>query len=163
MANQESLSDRSIFVLRQTIDYFDNCWKTLTTWQPHDRISIFERLRIPYWSPRRPDPAVDADNPHLQQAARGPVGTGRDVPFHLTTRSDTGGAGPLQDRMRRFLEEQGYAFVRVLGAGSQGTAALFEHAGQRVVVKWTMEPPAMVAEMWAMRKMVGARHIVQVR
>ncbi|KKY35551.1 putative serine threonine protein kinase [Diaporthe ampelina] len=158
MANRQSLSDRSIFVLRQTIDYFDNFWKTLTEWQPHDRVSIFQRLRIPYWSPARPDPALLGGDQRQQQQQ---AGQGRNVPFHVGTRSDTGGASALQDQMRRFFESQGYTFVKVLGAGSQGTAVLFEHAGQKVVVKWSTELPAMATEMWAMRKMVGARHIVQ--
>lgn len=155
MANRQSLSDRSIFVLQQTIDYFDNYWRTLTEWPAQERIPVFQRLRIPYWSPARPDPALNAQGP------AGPVGRGRNVPFAQATRSDTGGDTD-QGRMRRFFEDMGYTFVKVLGAGSQGVAALLEFAGQRLVMKWSQELPALATEMWAEKKMVGARHIVQV-
>lgn len=155
MANRQSLSDRTIFVLQQTIDYFDHFWKTLTEWPGEARIPIFQRLRIPYWSPARPDPALNA------QAYAGPVGRGRNVPFTQATRSDTAG-DTMHDQMRRFFEGLGYSFVKVLGAGSQGVAALFEFAGQKLVVKWSQELPALATEMWAEKKMVGARHIVQV-
>lgn len=155
MANRQGLSDRSIFVLQQTIDYFDNFWKTLREWTGQERIPVFQRLRIPYWSPARPDPAFNGQPP------AGPVGRGRDVPFAQATRSDTGG-DTMQDQMRRFFEEMGYTFVKVLGAGSQGVAALFEYAGQKLVIKWSQELPALATEMWAEKKMVGARHIVQV-
>lgn len=83
------------------------------------------------------------------------------MPFAQATRSDTGG-DTMQDQMRRFFEEIGYTFVKVLGAGSQGVAALFEYAGQKLVIKWSQELPALATEMWAEKKMVGARHIVQV-
>ncbi|POS69723.1 hypothetical protein DHEL01_v211885 [Diaporthe helianthi] len=155
MANRHSLSDRSIFVLQQTIDYFDNYWRTLTEWPAHERIPVFQRLRIPYWSPARPDPALGNAQPQA-----GPLGRGRNVPFAETTRSDTGGDSD-QGRMRRFLEDMGYTFVKVLGAGSQGVAALLEFAGQRLVMKWSQELPALATEMWAEKKMVGAEHIVQ--
>ncbi|KAL2288862.1 hypothetical protein FJTKL_03508 [Diaporthe vaccinii] len=157
MANPQGLDDLSKFVLQQTIDYFDNFWKTLEVWEPYERVSIFERLRIPYWNPARPDPAFDEN----QQAAVTAAG-GRNVPFHRVTRSDAAGGDAVEQRMRIFFEESGYTFVKVLGAGSQGVAALFEFAGQRVVTKWSQELAALSTEMWAMRKMVGARHIVQV-
>lgn len=158
MAEGQGLGHKPTFVLQQTIDYFDNFWKSLTVWNPHERISIFERLRIPYWSPARPDPALDENN----QAA-GRVGRDRHVPFHRVTRSDAGGGdGMMQDRMMNFFRQSGYAFVKILGAGSQGVAALFEFAGQRIVIKWSQELPALISEMWAMKKMVGARHVVQV-
>ena len=157
MANRPSLSDRSIFVLQQTIDYFDNFWKTLTEWPAEERIPIFQRMRIPYWTPARPDPAYTGP----PGAPTGPVGRGRDVPFDQLGRSDSGG-GAMEDRMKRFFEDMGYTFVKVLGAGSQGVAGLFEYAGQRLVVKWSTELPALATEMWAEKKMVGARHIVQV-
>lgn len=161
MANEPGLSDRSIFVLQQTIDYFDHFWKSLTPWTPEERISIFQRLRVPYWTPARLDPALDGGGA-APAAAQGPVeGRGRDEPFHRHSRTDAGG-GELQGRMRRFFERSGYAFVKVLGQGSQGVAALLEFAGQKLVVKWSQELPALVTEMWAMRKMVGARHVVQV-
>lgn len=156
MANpdRQGLDSRSKFVLQQTIDYFDNFWRYLKEWQP--QISVFERIRIPYWSPARPDPYLNDNN-----QPPGPVGRGRDRPFHVVARTDAGG-GPLQDQMRRFFEASGYTFVKILGAGSQGVAALFEYAGQRLVIKWSQELPALVTEMWAMRKMAGARHVVQV-
>lgn len=158
MANQQGLDDLSKFVLQQTIDYFDNFWKIVKTWEPYERVSIFERLPIPFWSPARPDPALDEN----QQAAVAAARRGRDLPFHRVTRTDAAGGGAVEERMRIFFGESGYTFVKVLGAGSQGVAALFELAGQRVVIKWSQELAAMSTEMWAMRKMAGARHIVQV-
>lgn len=157
MANQQGLDDLSIFVLQQTIDYFDNFWKTLKTWEPYERVSIFEKLPVPYWSPARPDPALDENRQAAVSAARG-----RNWPFHRATRTDAASGVALEQRMRVFFEGSGYTFVKVLGAGSQGVAALFEFAGQRVVIKWSQELPALATEIWAMRKMVGARHIVQV-
>ncbi|KAG6356959.1 hypothetical protein INS49_014834 [Diaporthe citri] len=157
MANQQGLDHLSRFVLQQTIDYFDNFWKTSKVWEPYERVSIFEKLPIPYWSPARPDPALDEDQQAAVTAARR-----RDLPFHRVTRSDAAGGDALEERMRVFFEESGYTFVKILGAGSQGVAALFEFAGQRVVIKWSQELAALATEMWAMRKMVGARHIVQV-
>lgn len=158
MANPQGLDDLSKFVLQQTIDYFDNFWKKLELWEPYERVSIFERLRIPYWNPARPDPAFDEN----QQAAVTAAGGGRNRPFHQVTRSDAAGGDAVEQRLRIFFEESGYTFVKVLGAGSQGVAVLFEFAGQRVVIKWSQELAPLSTEMWAMRKMVGARHIVQV-
>lgn len=157
MAERQGLGHKPTFVLQQTIDYFDNFWKSQRVWQPHERISIFERLPIPYWSPARPDPALNENN-----QAVGPVGRGRHVPFYRATRSDAGSGNAIQGRMMRFFQRNGYTFVKILGAGSQGVAALFEFAGQRLVIKWSEELPALVTEMWAMKKMAGARHVVQV-
>lgn len=157
MANRQGLDDLSKFVLQQTIDYFDNFWKVLKVWEPYERVSIFEQLRIPYWNPARPDPAFNENQQAAVTAARG-----RGVPFHRVTRSDAAGGDAMEERMRIFFEESGYTYVKVLGAGSQGVAALFEFAGQRVVIKWSQELAALATEMWAMRKMVGARHIIQV-
>lgn len=157
MANPQGLDDRSKFVLQQTIDYFDNFWRTLTVWEPYERIPIFERLRIPYWSPARPDPALDENS-----QATGPAKRRRDVPFRKVKRSDAGEGAAIEEKMRKFFKAGGYTFVKILGAGSQGVAALFEFSGQRLVIKWSDELPSLVTEMWAMRKMVGARHIVQV-
>ncbi|KAK7708436.1 hypothetical protein SLS63_013474 [Diaporthe eres] len=156
MANPRGLDDLSKFVLQQTIDYFDNFWKTLEVWEPYERVSIFERLRIPYWNPARPDPAFDENQQAAVTAARR-----RNRPFHQVTRSDAASGDAIEQRMRIFFEESGYTFVKVLGAGSQGVAVLFEFAGQRVVIKWSQELAPLSTEMWAMRKMVGARHIVQ--
>jgi hypothetical protein len=153
--NQQGLSSRSIFVLQQTIDYFDNFWKTLSEWTGQERVPVFKRLPIPYWSPTRPDPAFNGQPPAP------PVGRGRNVPFSQAARSDSSG-NMMQDNMMEFFQDMGYTFVKVLGAGSQGVAALFEYAGQKIVIKWSQELPALATEMWAAKKMVGARHIVQV-
>lgn len=154
----QNLSWPELFRLRQTIDFFDNFWKKQKRWDPNARIPIFERLPIPFWDPPRPDPAYR--NPQVTQDDA----SGRNVPFHHSPRTDSSSDSPMVDQMRRFFEglNMGYTMVKVLGAGSQGVAVLFDFNGEKIVMKWSTELRAMVTELWANRKMVGARHIVQV-
>ncbi|KAJ0116909.1 serine threonine protein kinase [Diaporthe amygdali] len=151
------LSWPELYRLRQTIDFFDNFWKKQKRWEPRERVPIFERLPIPFWDPPRPDPAYR--NPQVTQDDA----SGRNVPFHHSPRTDSSSDSPMVDQMRRFFEglNMGYTMVKVLGAGSQGVAVLFDFNGEKIVMKWSTELRAMVTELWANRKMVGARHIVQ--
>lgn len=146
-------------ILRRSIDYF-NYWRcdTLRYWRDSERRPIYSQFPIPYEPRTGPEHAFvhpDADVPergihHFRDIARTDEGPGgRTVPASL----------------EGYLGRLGYRMVKILGAGSQGLAVLFEetNTGDKFVFKWSLDIYSIATEMWCMRQMVGARHIIQVQ
>lgn len=152
--------------LRTNIDYLDHRnFGAHLDWDHDTRLDELMGDLPPVHNPAQLDralrPPVPNDPMDLRNYAR------ERLPFHLLGRTDDGN-GQFEDRA--FVEALqgdatvGLRFERVLGAGSQGLAMLFSltETGEKLVVKTSTGYGSMVAEMWAMRHLVGARHIVQV-
>lgn len=146
-------------ILRRSIDYYD-FWRrdTLIYWRNSERKPIYRQFSIPYQPGSAPEHTFvspDADVPE-----RG-IHHFRDI-----SRTDEGAGGRTVPRsLEGYLGTLGYTMVRILGAGSQGLAVLFEETstGNKFVFKWSKDVYSIATEMWCMRQMVGARHIIQVR
>lgn len=149
---------RTYFYLNRGIDYFDFFRRgDVRNWSGSARREVYRRFRIPYNSTPQPDiPNVDPGLPIPERNYR---------PFSRIRRIDDGAGRTVEEGMRRNIESLGWRLVKVLGAGSQGLAVLFESAnnGRKAVFKYSSEIFDTAVEMWSMRQMVGARHIIQVR
>lgn len=152
-------SRKTRWFLQRGIDYFDHYRRgALRHWRDHERQPIYTQFPIPFAAPAVPDPAVADENPTITARP--------DRPFRdIRRRDDTAGGRTVPDDLRRLIESVNFRMVKVLGAGSQGLAVLFESTtdGSKVVFKWSNEVFETAREMWCMRQLVGARHIVQVR
>ena len=147
------------YFLQRGIDYFDY-WRRdiLRQWSDLQREPIYSQFPIPYRVAPFPDPAIANENPTIPPRAIRPF---RDV----RRRDDDAGGRTVPADLRRLIESVDFRMVKILGAGSQGLAVLFEskNDGSKAVFKWSSEVYETAREMWCMRQMVGARHIVQVR
>lgn len=152
------LSTRTKYHLQRGIDYFDHYRRQdLRRWREHERRPIFAQFPIPFNQSFQPDTTiVDPDEPIPEREYR---------LFSQIRRIDDGAGRTVPENLRANLEDIGWRFVKILGAGSQGLAMLFESTddGRKTVFKWSTEVFSTAREMWAMRQMVGARHIIQVR
>lgn len=152
------LSKRTKFHLQRGIDYFDHYRRQdLRHWKDDVRRPIYAQFPIPFNQSVQPDTTiVDPDEPIPEREYR---------LFSQIRRIDDGAGRTVPENLRANLEDIGWRFVKILGAGSQGLAMLFESVddGSKAVFKWSTEVFSTAREMWAMRQMVGARHIIQVR
>lgn len=145
---------RAKMELQYSIDYFEHYHRGRYYSGPNARRPIFREFPIPYWDPPRPDPAF---------APPAKLRTDKDrTPFREYLRTDSEATGGINENVLKALKDFGLTLIRVVGSGSQGIAALFQYRDQKVVLKWGTEVECMVLEMWAMRQLVGARHIIQV-
>lgn len=146
------------YYLRRGIDYFDFFRRgELRRWNDAVRQPIYMDMSIPVNLVAQPDASIsDADQPIPER---------RYLPFSQINRTDDGAGRTVPHNMKRNIESLGWRMVKILGAGSQGLAVLFESVndGSKAVFKWGSEVFSMAIELWAMRQMVGARHIIQVR
>lgn len=145
---------RAKMELQYSIDYFEHYHRGRHYSDPNARKPIFREFPIPYWDPPRPDPA-------FTRPARLRTDKER-TPFREYLRTDSEANGAIPEVVLKTLKDFGLTLVRVVGSGSQGIAALFQYHDQKVVLKWGTDVECMVLEMWAMRQLVGARHIIQV-
>lgn len=157
-SRERVLQQKTKIMLQYSHDYFDYFQRD----EPYPGIparrAVFTTFPIPRWaSSRRPDPALNPSRPIGPQIRDL---TGRE--FSRETRTDAGSGREVDPNLRQRLEAAGIEIVRVLGAGSQGLAVAVKFMDERMVVKYATDIRSMVVEMWAMKEMVGARHIVQV-
>lgn len=158
-ASRERLLERKTKItLQYSHDYFDYFQRD----QPYPGIparrTVFATFPIPRWeSSRRPDPALNPSRP-LGPEIRDRTGQ----EFWRSTRTDAGSGREIDPNVRQKVEAVGIEIGRILGAGSQGLAVAIKFKGEQMVVKYATDIQSMVVEMWAMKEMVGARHIVQV-
>lgn len=149
---------RTFINYQRGVDYFEyyrRGW--LRYWDDDQREQVYTRYPIPANSQTFPDESIsDPNRPVPRRPTR---------PFSEIRRIDDGAGREVPGSMRRRVEALGFRLVKILGAGSQGLAVLFESAndGSKAVFKWSTEIFSTAMEMWCMRKMVGARHIIQVR
>lgn len=152
------LSTRTIYHLQRGIDYFDHYRRQdLRHWRDNVRMPIYAQFPIPFNQSVQPDiTIVDPEEPIPEREYK---------PFSQIRRIDDGAGRTVPENLRSNLEDIGWRLVKILGAGSQGLAMLFESVddGSKAVFKWSTEVFSTAREMWAMRQMVGARHIIQVR
>lgn len=146
------------YYLRRGIDYFD-FWRRgeLRRWSDTVRQPTYMEFYIPVNRVAQPDASItDPDQPTPARQY---------LPFSRIKRTDDGAGRTVPQDMRTSIESLGWRMVKILGAGSQGLAVLFESVndGSKAVFKWGSEVFSMAIELWAMRQMVGARHIIQVR
>lgn len=145
--------------LQYSHDYFDHFHRNAPYPGIPARRATFSRFPIPRWpSSRRPDPALNNPSRPLGPQFR----DRRGEEFFYELRTDDGAGRVVDAGVRELLEARGVEVGRVLGAGSQGLAVKVRVEGRELVVKYARDVQTMVVEMWAMREMVGARHIVQV-
>lgn len=154
------------YLLQYNDDYFDHFEDGYHgNWRHSERRDVFEDAPVPRWNPARPDPALTATgypNLGLQALAEWNRTRARRA-FRTNRRRDDGAGRTVDDNIRRGFALIGLRMVKILGAGSQGLAVLFEQQdGRKIVLKWSTEFRGMVPEMWTMRRMLGARHIIQV-
>lgn len=173
------------FYLQYTNDYFDHFERGYRgDWHARRRRDVFETHTVPRWDSARRDPALaptQGGYPDRRSAPASASASGGALaptlaqwnrtrprrPFRTNKRRDDGAGRGVDEALRLRFERIGLRMVRVLGAGSQGLAVLFEREGAdgggggRLVLKWSAEFRFMVPEMWTMRRMVGARHIIQ--
>lgn len=159
MAEQaQGISRETAFYLRRGIDYFNYFRRgEIRNWNENVRQSIYMQFPIPFNRTFVPDAGIaDPEQPS-------PIR--RYLPFSQVKRTDDGAGRTVPQNIRRNIESLGWRMLKILGAGSQGLAVLFESVndGSKAVFKWGSETFSMAVELWAMRQMVGARHIVQVR
>lgn len=159
MAEEAERSRReTLFYLRRGIDYFDFFRRgQLMRWNDDVREAAYMQFPIPVNEVAQPDAGIaDPDQP---------IPTHQYVPFRRIRRTDDGAGRTVPEDLRRNIESIGWRMVKILGAGSQGLAVLFESVddGSKAVFKYGTEIFTSAIEMWAMRQMVGARHIIQVR
>lgn len=146
--------------LQYSHDYFDYFHANVRYPGVRARRAAFSAMAIPRWrTQRRPDPALNVSRPLGPRIRdRWP---GED--FSRNRRTDDGAGRVIDpDVQARLLALGGIEVGRILGAGSQGLAIAIRQNGRDLVVKYATGVQTMVIEMWAMREMVGARHIVQV-
>lgn len=148
---------RGYFHLQRGIDYFDFFRRDdLRNWDDRTRQPVYMQFPIPFNQARQPDTSIsDPDRP---------IPARRYWPFRQIRRIDDGAGRGVPEELRRHIWSIGWRMVKVLGAGSQGLAVLFEsiNGGRKAVFKYSSEVFNTAIEIWAMRQMVGARHIVQV-
>lgn len=150
--------DRAKLTLQYSHDYFDYFHRNERWPGIEARSAIFKAAPIPKWVVnRRTDPVVNISRPMGPQTRDR---TGEE--FWRYERTDNGAGRVVDPGMRQKLEALGIEIGAVLGAGSQGLAVAMRFKGTKLVVKYADDLQTMVVEMWAMRQMVGARHIVQV-
>lgn len=158
-ASRERLLERKTKItLQYSHDYFDYFQRD----EPYPGIparrTVFTTFPIPRWvSSRRPDPVINPSRPVGPEIRDR---TGQE--FWRSTRTDTGSDRAIDPNVRQKLKAVGIEIGRVLGAGSQGLAVAIKFKDKRMVIKYATDLQSMVVEMWAMKEMVGARHIVQV-
>lgn len=159
MANPEDLDYFTKEAIQYSMDYFDYFMKGQSYEGYNKRLPILRKFQVPRWDPPREDPA-------LKPPGDGPVNSLSiprfRVPFRQHSRNDSGANRSVNEELEESLENLGLKLIRVVGAGSQGLAVLFQCGDHKIVLKWGTDVEAMVIEMWAMRKLAGARHIVQV-
>lgn len=162
-APRDSRTQRRARMARTTLqyshDYFDHFFRNESYPGIPARRATFSRFPIPRWanSTRRPDPAFIASRPLGPQYR-----DRRGEEFFYDLRTDDGAGRVVDASVRARLEASGVVVGRILGAGSQGLCAQVMVGGRELVIKYAGDVQTMVVEMWAMREMVGARHIVQV-
>lgn len=142
------------FYMQYSLDYFNYFMQGES--YPGDREDIFQDFIIPTNRTRRQDPAL------LGRSSRRPTHRERKE-FWKHRRTDDGAGREVNPDIQALLEAQGFVMGPILGAGSQGLAISVTFNGHKMVLKYSKEIEAMVTEMWAMRKLIGAKHIVQVR
>lgn len=157
-SRERTLERKAKITLQYSHDYFDYYHRD----EPYPGIparrDVFNTFPIPRWvSTRRPDPAL---NPSWPIGSQIRDRTGQE--FWRFTRTDDGTDRQIDPNLRQKLEALGVEVGQILGAGSQGLAVAVKFKGTRMVVKYATDIQSMVLEMWAMKEMVGARHIVQV-
>lgn len=146
------------YYLRRGIDYFDFFRRgEVRRWNDAARQPIYMNMFIPVNLLPQADASISDPNQ--------PIPNRQYLPFSQINRTDDGAGRTVSHNMRINIESLGWRMVKILGAGSQGLAVLFESVndGKKVVFKWGEEVFSMAIELWAMRQMVGARHIIQVR
>ncbi|KAL1851748.1 hypothetical protein Daus18300_012433 [Diaporthe australafricana] len=146
-------------LLQRSIDYFDH-WRIgrLHHWNDTEREAVYSAWNpLPVFQFPREDPAIVARNATI------PARQYR--PFSQIRRIDDGAGRTVNPALRARFEDIGWRMVKILGAGSQGLAVLFESMDngpqRRFVFKWSSDIKDANLEMWCMRQMLGARHIVQ--
>lgn len=153
----EKLLRRTYFHLQRGIDYFDFFRHgQIRHWNDRARQPVYMEFPVPYNRAVLPDESIsDPDQPIPEHQY---------VPFRQIRRIDDGSGRTVPEQLRRHIASIGWNMVKVLGAGSQGLAVLFESVrdGKKAVFKWSSEVFNTATEIWAMRQMVGARHIIQV-
>lgn len=156
LSREQRLERKTKLVLQYSHDHFDYFHRDASYPGVPARRAIFTTFPIPRWtSSRRLDPAL--------HPLRGPQTRDRtSQEFWRATRMDTGSGRVIDLGMRQKLEALGIEIGNILGAGTQGLAVAIRYNGKRMVIKYATDIQAMVVEMWAMREMAGARHIVQV-
>ncbi|CAN8103641.1 unnamed protein product [Discula destructiva] len=159
-AREQRIRRMTRTTLQYSHDYFDYFHRD----EPYPGIparhAAFHTFPIPRWtSSRRPDPSL---NPSRPLGPRIRNRTGHEFFYEL--RTDNGEGCVIEPRVRQRLEAVGIEVGRILGAGSQGLAiAIKDQRKNNLVVKCATDVQTMVVEMWAMKEMAGARHIVQRR
>lgn len=144
--------------LQYSHDYFDYYYRDEPYPDIPARQDIFKTFPMPRWySTRRPDPALNHSRPVGPQ-----IQDRMGQEFWRDTRTDAGTDRELDPSVRQKLESLDIEIGKILGAGSQGLAIAIKFKGKNMVVKYATDIQSMVVEMWAMKEMVGARHIVQV-
>lgn len=112
-------------------------------------------ISLPRWSAEETDPSFDP--------SRQPEPKAREE-FSRHRRTDDGEGMAIGSIVSRRLDALGIEIGRILGAGSQGLAIAVKLGGQDLVVKSTssrdLAPTSL--EIWTMREMMGAKHVVQV-
>lgn len=158
-ASRERRRERKTKVtLQYSHDYFDYFHRDAPYPGIPARRAIFQTFPIPRWvSTRRPDPSLNPSRPLGPQAR-----DRRGQEFWRFTRTDAGEGREVDAEVRQRLEALGIEIGNILGAGSQGLAIGIKLNGKRMVIKYATDIQSMVVEMWAMKEMAGARHIVQV-
>lgn len=157
-SRDQVLEQKAKITLQYSHDYFDYFYRNAPYPGIADRRDILRSFPIPRWvTSRRPDPALNPSRPIGPQIRDR---TGQE--FWRHTRTDSGTGRVIDPDVRQKLEALGIQIGRVLGAGSQGLAIAIKFNGKVMVVKYATEVQPMIVEMWAMKEMAGARHIVQV-
>lgn len=159
--NTRRVEAHTRYLLQRSIDYFDH-WRRNIQWIDAERELEYTGFPIPYRPSPVEDPALRDSNTTIPDR--------RYRPFRQVRRRDDGAGRTVEPVLRSHIEGLGLRMVKILGAGSQGLAALFESTEstadqppRKIVFKWSGEIWSTMIEMWCMRQMVGARHIVQVR
>ncbi|KAK2609855.1 hypothetical protein N8I77_003332 [Diaporthe amygdali] len=157
--NTRRVEAHTRYLLQRSIDYFDH-WRRNIQWIDAERELEYTGFPIPYRPSPVEDPALRDSNTTIPDR--------RYRPFRQVRRRDDGAGRTVEPVLRSHIEGLGLRMVKILGAGSQGLAVLFESTEstadqppRKIVFKWSGEIWSTMIEMWCMRQMVGARHIVQ--
>lgn len=156
LSREQRREQKTKLALQYSHDYFDYFYRDAPYPGVPARRGVFTAFPIPRWtSSRRPDPALDPLRVLQVRDRKGQE-------FWRATRMDTGGGRSIDPGIRQKLEALAIEIGSILGAGSQGLAFAVRYDGEKMVVKYATDIQPMVVEMWAMREMAGARHVVQV-
>lgn len=149
-----SLSDDYAIVwqMQYSADYFDFFMRGRRYPGSNIRQNVFENFSIPRNRVPRADPALRPQRRPRTRIRRA---------FWRHRRTDDGSSEEIDEHLKVRLQKQGFTIGRILGAGSQGLAIEVHHQGKRMVLKYSTHIEAIVTEMWALRKLVGAQHILQ--